>query len=94
MPADTSLTAPASVAVAPARSALTEPAWVRILLIGGHHLGNRGCVTVDVVQHERVGGDHRAQGVALAPACVDGNLHCASSFRKGEFSIRRGSRTT
>ncbi|QCG96036.1 sulfate ABC transporter permease subunit CysW [Azospirillum sp. TSA2s] len=35
MPADTSLTAPASVAVAPARSALTEPAWVRILLIGG-----------------------------------------------------------
>ncbi|KAA0571002.1 sulfate ABC transporter permease subunit CysW [Azospirillum sp. Sh1] len=35
MPADTSLTAPASIAVAPARSALTEPAWVRILLIGG-----------------------------------------------------------
>ncbi|PWC80871.1 sulfate/thiosulfate transporter permease subunit [Azospirillum sp. TSH100] len=35
MPADTSLTASASVAVAPTRSALTEPAWVRILLIGG-----------------------------------------------------------
>ena len=35
MPADTSLTAPASVAVAPAQSALTEPALVRILLIGG-----------------------------------------------------------
>ncbi|MBP2308228.1 sulfate ABC transporter permease subunit CysW [Azospirillum melinis] len=35
MPADTSITAPASIPVPPGRSALTEPTWVRALLIGG-----------------------------------------------------------
>ncbi|CAO3357354.1 sulfate ABC transporter permease subunit CysW [Azospirillum melinis] len=35
MPADTSITTPASIPVPPGRSALTEPTWVRALLIGG-----------------------------------------------------------
>jgi len=35
MPADTSITAPASIPVPTGRSALTEPGWVRALLIGG-----------------------------------------------------------
>ncbi|PWC77527.1 sulfate ABC transporter permease subunit CysW [Azospirillum sp. TSH64] len=35
MPADTSITAPVSIPVPPGRSALTEPTWVRALLIVG-----------------------------------------------------------
>ena len=35
MPVDTSISAPVSIPVPPAQSALTEPAWVRAALIGG-----------------------------------------------------------
>ena len=52
----------------------------QVFLVIGNELRDGRRMTVDVVELERVGRNHGAQGVALAALTVNRNLHSHKTF--------------